>query len=410
VAAVSATVVHGDCLAALRALPDASVDALVTDPPYGLSFMGKAWDRALPDPAVWAECLRVLRPGAHAVVFGAPRLYHRLAVQVEDAGFEIRDCLMWLFGSGFPKSLNLDGERAGWGTALKPAYEPILLARKPLTGTVAANVLEHGVGGLNIDACRIGGGPSPSISRRAAAAKTGKMGRLAGPNANEVGQFATGANREKSLKIYLEHRHGETLGRWPANVCLDETAAALLDEQTGELRARGNLTSKVCPSKHAGATAIMAGTMRIESGNPGDSGGASRFFYTAKSSREEREAGLAHLPMRVQDETRDPDAPGANNPRNRGATGRANHHPTVKPLALMRWLCRLITPPGGLVLDPFTGSGSTGCAAVAEGFRFLGCEREAEYVEIARARIAHWQAQRAEEQRQLGLFAEGACE
>lgn len=351
---------HGDCRDVMRSLPPESVDAIVSDPPYGLSFMGKEWDHGVPGVEFWTEALRVAKPGAHLVAFGGTRTYHRLAVAIEDAGWEVRDCLSWLYGSGFPKSLDVskamdktagverevigyqrltgtaaisgDTGRAsvaasggssigavkmspitapatdaakrwhGWGTALKPAWEPIILARKPLTGTVAANVTQYGTGAINVDGSRIG-------------------------------------------------------ERWPANVCLDDDAAAVLGEP-------------------------------------------SRFFYTAKVSRREREAGLDGMPKDGKRvilassgrtmvdgewvETHSEPMP------------RTNHHPTVKPITLMRWLCRLVTPPGGLILDPFNGSGSTGCAAVLEGFRYLGAELEAEYVEIARRRIAYWEAQRAE--------------
>ena len=345
---MTARVIHADCLDAMRAMPDASIEAIVTDPPYGLSFMGRDWDHGVPGVPFWIEALRVAKPGAHLVAFGGTRTYHRLACAIEDAGWEVRDCLSWLYGSGFPKSLNVskaidkaagaerevvgtklgrpgmakDGSNQrsgfdaafgagagkpmatditapttdaarqwqGWGTALKPAWEPIILARKPLIGTVASNVTAHGTGAINVDACRIG-------------------------------------------------------ERWPANLALDEEAAAML-------------------------------------GDP------SRFFYTAKASRSERNAGCDAIDARPQDPTRDVDAPGGNNPRNRGAAARVNSHPTVKPVALMRWLVRMVTPPGGVVLDPFCGSGTTLVAAIEEGFDCVGVEREAEYVAIIEARVA----------------------
>lgn len=330
---------HGDCRDVMRSLPPESVDAIVSDPPYGLSFMGKEWDHGVPGVEFWTEALRVAKPGAHLVAFGGTRTYHRLAVAIEDAGWEVRDCLSWLYGSGFPKSHNLDGEHKGWGTALKPAWEPIILARKPLTGTVAANVTQYGTGAINVDGCRIG---------------TEVWTRKATGNSTPYGSETTWST-SKTPDI---DRSG--VGRWPANVCLDDDAAALLGEP-------------------------------------------SRFFYTAKVSRREREAGLEGMPERIsaksngaqaaedRGEMYDPDTIGLNR-----ASRTTNHHPTVKPIALMRWLCRLVTPPGGLILDPFNGSGSTGCAAVLEGFRYLGAELEPEYVEIARRRIAYWEAQRAE--------------
>lgn len=364
-----------------------SVDSICTDPPYGLGFMGKEWDSpaiaraaerdaatrktlgpesasrpgraqarsasAFGSPAhyagpvragiewqewcgTWAlEALRVLKPGGCLVAFGAPRTYHRLTCAIEDAGFEIRDCLMWLFGSGFPKSHN-----GPWGgTALKPAWEPIVLARKPLVGTVAANVLEHGTGGLNVDGCRVETDSRPAREQVFDGRKT---------NVYSGGRGAGMA------------RGSTALGRWPANVVLDESAAEQLDAQTGALTSGYLDWGKHRRNASKGWNEGWSKDSEAERGGVfgGDSGGASRFFYTAKADPGERHyAGT-------------------------------NKHPTVKPVSLMRWLCRLVTPKGGLVLDPFMGSGSTGIAALAEGFRFLGIEREAEYVELARRRIA----------------------
>jgi site-specific DNA-methyltransferase (adenine-specific) len=313
------TIHHGDCREVMATLDAESVDAIVSDPPYGLSFMGKGWDHGVPGVEFWTEALRVAKPGAHLLAFGGTRTYHRLACAIEDAGWEIRDCVMWVYGSGFPKSHDVskaidkaagaerevvgpsranvrsdlkyggndpshnhgrlgavthppitapatDAARQwqGWGTALKPAWEPIIVARKPLVGTVAENVLTHGTGGINVDGCRVG---------------TETLTYIAGETGGEGGKC--GARKRAS---------------------------------------------------------------------------AARFFYCAKASKADR--------------------------------GGDNKHPTVKPTDLMRYLCRLVTPPGGVVLDPFTGSGSTGKAATLEGFRFIGIEREAEYVQIAKARIA----------------------
>jgi site-specific DNA-methyltransferase (adenine-specific) len=408
---------QGDCRDIMRTLPDNSVDAIVSDPPYGLSFMGKEWDHGVPGVEFWTEALRVAKPGAHLVAFGGTRTYHRLAVAIEDAGWEVRDCLSWLYGSGFPKSKNValsidKGEghpnrgRAiptasryqnateehltsnpvdtyepktdaakqwdGWGTALKPAWEPIVLARKPLVGTVAANVTQYGTGGINVDGCRIGT-DTVTINTFDNGAK---------PFGGAVGEPYTMRTQ---------------VGRWPANVCLDEDAAGMLDAQAGERGAQGKASG---PTLIEGSTSHSRGKFNGVADTPfyGDAGGPSRFFYTAKVSRKEREAGLDGMPTKVQK------LPGKSTGYNpitgevtHGYTGEArNHHPTVKPIALMRWLCRLVTPPGGLILDPFNGSGSTGCAAVLEGFRYLGCELEAEYVEIARRRIAYWEGQKAE--------------
>jgi DNA modification methylase len=427
------TLVLGDCVEAMREMPEASIDAVVCDPPYGLEFMGKEWDRLgdrrqpgdenytsvdnpygrgkvrygyAKDPAAsaraqqdwhegWArEALRVLKPGGHLLAFGGTRTYHRLAAGVEDAGFEIRDTLAWMYGSGFPKSLDVGkameaealpyrrawlggryGTRAadeaqatllaelerraavqddhdGEGTALKPAFEPVVLARKPLTGTVAANVLAHGTGAINVDACRIGlEGDYKSKSN----------GR---PSLTRLGDNYDPAAANKA----------DTVGRWPANVMLDEEAARLLDEQAGTLTSGAGNVRRASGSDRNGNTGSAYGSESRPAGSVmvsyGDTGGASRFFYCAKASRRERNEGLGP---------------------------RKNVHPTVKPIEVMRWLIRLVTPPGGVVLDPFVGSGTTGIAAVLEGVEFVGVERDPEYVEIARARIAWWSANRPAE-------------
>ena len=355
-------VIHGDCRDVMAAMEADSVDAIVSDPPYGLSFMGKGWDHAVPGVEFWAEALRVAKPGAHLVAFGGTRTYHRLTCAIEDAGWEIRDCLSWLYGSGFPKSHN-----GPWGgTALKPAWEPIVLARKPLIGTVAANVAEHGTGGLNIDGCRIGTDAGWSY-----------------PN----GRGGQGWHGRESLSTDLTVPKKAEAGRWPANVALDEEAAAMLDEQSGVTQGRGPREGVRGGHKFGGD---KGQNDQLPGRWHGDSGGASRFFYCAKASRSERERGLEGMERRTVQSGMGGDMPtdDGGNARDRFKVTAANHHPTVKPIALMRWLCRLITPPGGLVLDPFTGSGTTGCAAVAEGFRFVGAELNPEYAEIARRRIA----------------------
>lgn len=354
-----ARVICGDMRVVLATLPPESVHAIVTDPPYGLAFMGKAWDQQVPGPEYWRECLRVAKPGAHLIAFGGTRTAHRLACAIEDAGWEMRDCLSWLYGSGFPKSHNLDGEWDGWGTALKPAWEPGYIARKPFKGSVASCVCEHGCGALNIDGCRIASGADALVR----------------PPVQRVDNVAFGRGLGAGVQ-------SEPLGRWPANLVLDEAAAAMLDAEVGELGvslggSRGR--SKQPTSFGLGSDAdVIPGF--------GDRGGPSRFFYTAKASRSEREAGLERFESRNVNDGRDTSI---DNPYQRGDTQRRNVHPTVKPVSLMRWLVRLITPPGGVVLDPFTGSGSTGVAAVLEGARFIGCELSPEYAELARARIAH---------------------
>lgn len=330
---------HGDCLAVLPQLEPSSVDAVVTDPPYELGFMGKVWDDSgiAYSVALWKAVLAVLKPGGHLLAFGGTRTYHRMTCAIEDAGFEIRDSLHWIYGTGFPKSLNLGDGR---GTALKPGHEPIVMARKPLVGTVAANVLAHGTGALNVDACRIGTGDG----RRSPAGADGRIHRTTG---NTYGEATAGET------------FNHNVGRWPANVLLDEDAAVELDAQSGTLRARGNTTAKVVPQLGQGTPAGIVPAMRHESGWAGDTGGASRFFYVAKPSRAERDVG-------VEDE--------------------GNVHPTVKPVELMQYLIRLVTPLHGLVLDPFMGSGTTAYAAHREFRNFLGIEQDEKYIAIAARR------------------------
>lgn len=403
-------VIESDCIQHMKTLETSSVDAVVTDPPYDLTagkkggsgpasvnldspygrsrittgngggFMGKPWDatgiafRA----ETWAEALRVLKPGGHLLAFGGTRTYHRMVCAIEDAGFEIRDSIHWMYGSGFPKSLDvskaldkaagaerevigikpsgpLGGKRdgsatgvgtfrddawvsapvnyetapatnlakqwEGWGTALKPAHEPVVMARKPLTGTVAANVTTWGVGAINVDGCRV---PFQGEADRAQSETKNQHTRYANPNSNRdsySGNFPSRTDYDGSL------------GRWPANVILS-------------CQCEGDSHEPGCP------VALL----------DAQSGGASRFYYVAKASRRERSCdGIVEC-----------------------------SHPTVKPIALMRYLCRLVTPPGGLVLDPFCGSGTTGIACVQEGFNFLGIERDASYCETARQRISHW--------------------
>ena len=377
----AATLYLGDCLGVLKAMPDNSVDSVVTDPPYGLSFMGKRWDYDVPSVEIWAECLRVLKPGGHLLAFAGTRTQHRMAVRIEDAGFEIRDMIAWVYGSGFPKSLDVSkaidkhlgakrevvgvipdrwtgkgnslnfstdrpqaevavtgeaatGEAAtwqGWGTALKPALEPITVARKPLVGTVAENVLAHGTGAINIDGCRVGDfqntTPSGVDRRNAALAEAGYR-----PGAYQMG----------------EKRPDTPPGRWPANLIHDGSdEVAGLFPQTGKSTGGGKKNGDKFGGGYAPPDEDAIGY--------GDAGSAARFFYCAKASKKDR--------------------------------GEGNAHPTVKPTELMRYLCRLVTPPGGTVLDPFMGSGSTGKAALLEGFAFVGIEREQESFDTAVARI-----------------------
>jgi len=376
---MSAHVIHGNSLNELPYLEDCSVDAIVTDPPYELGFMNKKWDASgiAYNVNIWAHCLRVLKPGGHLLAFGGTRTYHRMACAIEDAGFEIRDSINWIYGSGFPKSLDVSkaidkaagaereiiGERKlggnaaqstkekggtyasntnsvgvepisvpitapatdaakeweGWGTALKPAHEPIVLARKPFEDTVANNVLAHGTGALNIDKTRIG---------------EGGQGTWASPRG---GIWKTDPDQKAELL-------SSTVGRWPANVIIDDSIEATWTP----------------------------------------------YFYCAKASKSEKNAGLDGMPEKRPDERT---STGMGTFEQKGVAKQANHHPTVKPLELMKYLCRLITPPNGTILDPFAGSGSTLVAATLEGFNSIGIEMTAEYIPIIQARLTWAESQ-----------------
>lgn len=337
-----------DCLTAMRHF-GIKAHAAVTDPPYELGFMGKKWDSTgiAFQPETWRLVLDALPPGGHLVAFGGTRTFHRMAVAIEDAGFELRDTLMWLYGTGFPKSHNQPG---GLGTALKPAVEPIILARKPLAGTVQMNVLAHGTGALNIDGCRIqmaDGEQNPSVTRR-----RGAINHLSDRPAAETEAEGRMASRQ-SPQAFRRYREGETIGRWPANVLHDgsdevEATFAIFGERPGQ---QGRARTDGAAQNNA-----VLGALRHVTQNPkprGDSGTASRFFYSAKASAADR-AG--------------------------------SKHPTVKPVALMQWLVRLVCPPGGTVLDPFAGSGTTGAACIAEGLNAVLCENNAEYANDIRRR------------------------
>jgi hypothetical protein len=449
-------VLVGSCLDRLKELDDASVDSIVTDPPYELGFMGKAWDASgvAYNVELWRECLRVLKPGGHLLAFGGTRTYHRMAVAIEDAGFEIRDSIHWLYGSGFPKSLDVskaidkaagaerevvgtnpnyrpvsgragyqgsatfrqtDGmndltapatdaakQWSGWGTALKPAHEPIVVARKPLAGTVAANVREHGTGALNIDGCRVG---------------------------DEV--RTTSWSGTANYKV-SDPKDGATTstGRWPANIvlthgaecdgtCVPGCPVAELDRQSGQVGAAAPASGPTYsgPSK----SGSMAGAFKGNGDNPpafhNDTGGASRFFtvtewdeldgapflYVAKPGKKERNAGLDGLPKVTSRQgmggTMPVDDRGKN--RDRFEVTQQNTHPTVKPVELMRHLVRLVTPSNGTVLDPFLGSGTTAVAAILEGKRWVGCELTADYLSIIEGRVKHAEKQVAAEQPSL---------
>ena len=429
-------IICGDCLEVMRTMPENSVNAIVTDPPYHLTqvsrggsprnndpetpfgrhhigkrgFMGKTWDGGGISfkPETWAECLRVAKPGAHLLAFGGTRTFHRIACAIEDAGWEIRECCMYVYGSGFPKSLSVSKaiDRAagigredkfegsfkrfagptgnkkcdicghwlvsgspclcprpqdkavsdsakkweGWGTSLKPSWEPIILARKPLEGTVVENVLKYGTGALNIDACRI-----PTVDNLGRPAVYYTKDNLGGAHMDARPWMQRKLDSGEPLRPETPNN---PLGRWPANLILDgsEQVVEMFPHTKSGTGAVKRATGAGYSPNALGKESRPVGTPNIEYG---DEGSAARFFYCAKSSKSERNDGL---------------------------NGLKNSHPTVKPLALMTYLCKLITQPGGTILDPFCGSGSTGKAAIAEGFKFIGIEKESEYVEIARKR------------------------
>jgi len=441
----AATVFHGSNLDVLPFMADNSIDSIVCDPPYELGFMGKSWDSSgiAYSVELWRECFRVLKPGGHLLAFGGTRTWHRVAVAIEDAGFDLRDSIAWLYGSGFPKShdiskgidkaagaerevigqsnavgmksitkarveqgyrknLTVANERntidittpatndakkwVGWGTALKPAFEPVVVARKPLVGTVAENVLTWGVGGLNIDSSRI-------------------------PAQDSFGGGAKGSSGFAANYASDGWVAGSELGRWPANIILDEYTAGLLDEQSGQS------TSKVGNPRGTTKKGLFANSEFNKVGKEhNDSGGASRFFYVAKASKRDRNEGLKQLPEKqtvgggggIGDYVDD-----VNSASGKYGSEKApaqNFHPTVKPTDLMRYLIRLVTPAGGLVLDPFAGSGSTGKAALLDGYQFIGIELTADYLPIIEGRL-RWadqehknQASAAETEKKETLF------
>ena len=467
----------GDNIESLKKLEDNSIDSVVTDPPYGLSFMGKKWDYDVPSVDFWKEVYRVLKPGGHILSFGGTRTYHRMTVNIEDAGFEIRDQIMWLYGSGFPKSHNigkavdkLEGNEReivgdkpyksintkttdifmddfssknriqlqntkgnstweGWGTGLKPANEPICLARKPLSEkTVAENVLRWGTGGVNVDGCRVGSDIIPSPQHKT---KDFKSVRTAGEYNNTY----------KGEIIQNE-------GRFPANIILECLCDEVIKGEKGEVRKghrdgffnsnnvfeikndgkaerivnygdKGDThTNPMCPcyilDEQSGVSKLSKGLMKsAKSGNSegrynwnngekndfesvrghDDKGGASRFFYQAKVSKAERNMGLDEFQQVDESKNKAYDVDGGRKSKYDLAVTK-NNHPTVKPVSLMSYLCRLITPPGGIVLDPFMGSGSTGIAALLEDFSFIGMEMDEDYIKIAEARIKNYEEYR----------------
>ncbi|MFP3924609.1 DNA-methyltransferase [Pseudomonas sp. W5-36] len=410
----------GDCLEVLRGMPADSIDSIVTDPPYGLRFMGKKWDYDVPSVEIWSECLRVLKPGGHLLAFASARTYHHMAVGIETAGFEIRDQIMWVFGSGFPKSLdvskaidkaagaereivgrktgraatpvtdfrggNLIGAKGrldtsaitapatddaahweGWGTALKPAHEPICVARKPLDKglTVAANVLKWGTGAINIGGCRIG------------LADTAYARNCSG----DRGSAGTRSIEGQGVTTLRAGGGSAASGRWPANLIHDgsPSVVAMFPAEAGaSAPVKG---TEPTANGFSGAVAYSGMMGRVQGAFHSDSGSAARFFYCAKTSRSDRHEGLDNPgPQFKQGNT-------LRKVENTDTKG--NNHPTVKPTELMAYLLRLVTPVDGVALDPFMGSGSTGKAAMREGFRFIGCELDPAYLAIAESRLKH---------------------
>ena len=435
-------ILHGNNLDLLKTLPENSVDSIVTDPPYGLSFMNKKWDYDVPSVEFWKEAYRVLKHGGHVLSFGGTRTYHRMVVNIEDAGFEIRDQIMWLYGSGFPKSHNIgkaidatiktgksnpkslrevrmgedyeptgqidykkgrmfsselknddrkqivDNQWKGWGTALKPANEPICLARKPLSEkSVAENVLKHGTGGINIDGCRVNFQNEEDRKESTAKNQHADFGTKPMTNNNVYGDYSM-----------IEPKNYDPQGRFPANIIFDEEAGKLLDEQSGISK-----TGDIKPYEQRNTDSYSGSMPPIRDVNfKGDKGGASRFFYCAKASKSDRDDGLRGFYKKSSKKFDGGNFDSASTNANDRTS--LNFHPTVKPTELMRYLCRLVTPPNGIVLDPFMGSGSTGKGAILEGFDFIGMELDSEYIEIAKARIAHAEKEFKQNQSQQKLF------
>lgn len=399
-------IINGDCLEEMRKMEENSVDSIVTDPPYGLGFMGKDWDAGVPGKQFWIEALRVAKPGAHLISFGGSRTWHRLACAIEDAGWELRDNLAWVYASGMPKGQNISKalEKAagkevssegyvpngknnthgkgwgcghktsefepteelakkynGWNTTLKPCFEPIILARKPLCGTVVQNVKEYGTGGINIDACRVG--TEPSGWNGLTASREGSAWDSSG---------FKGTDEDPEVAV----------GRWPGNFLHDgseEVTNLFPYTSKGKASMRGLRVGGEIYGSGKGASG--PNTLR---GHDDEGGSAARFFYCSKASRLDRDEGCDQIEARNNMRVNAP----RNSEEEKHATIRHNYHVSVKPFSLMEWLVKLVTPDGGVVLDPFCGSGSTGKAAVANGFEFIGIDLDEGYCEIARKRVA----------------------
>ena len=418
-------IINGDCLEELEKIEKNSIDSIITDPPYELNFMGKGWDNAGVSfrPDTWQKCYEVLKPGGYLLAFGGSRTFHRIACAIEDAGFEIRDTIMWLYGSGFPKSMNIglaidkkngievkssyvaneknnvygnkmgggktdkslkaQNEWQGWGTALKPSFEPIIVARKPFKGSLVDNVIEYGVGGINIDECRV-------EYEKTTNPATNPLYRQ--QNADKYKQVQGGELSNGAVSWTSGKNGVSEMGRFPANTILtyDETD---FDEVCGGFpQSKGGSGKGFKKDDYVfGETATSFGRGDFKPYN--DSGSASRYFYCAKASKKDRDEGLDDFEESTSMCDRNPELESANMPQNRSGNLRKNTHPTVKPTSLMQYLVRLVSPKGSTILDPFMGSGSTGKAVEYENkernanYRFIGIEKDAEYCKIAEARI-----------------------
>lgn len=393
---------NGNMLDMLDVIPENSITSIVTDPPYELGFMGKDWDKSgiAFDVNAWKTCLRTLKPGGHLVAFCGSRTFHRMVCAIEDAGFEIRDVIMWLYGSGMPKSSNVgkalekklgspvDSEYYKYGNALKPAYEPIVIARKPFEGSMIDNMLNNNVGGFNIDDCRI-----PLTNNK------DKETYLFNMDCNNRMKSYDDGEKHNRYEGGWKVRKGEREipeGRFPANVILtydddnyDEVCGGFPQSGTGNNKEPYNYAGKEYNNKD---TSMFNGDKPQAPSNYNDTGSASRYFYCAKASRKDRDEGLEDFEL-VTRSDRNPELETANNQFNRSGVPRKNFHPTCKPVDLMKYLVRLVTPKGGTVLDCFNGSGSTGKAVMSENYdrnsdyKYIGIELTEEYLPIAKSRI-----------------------
>ena len=436
-------IINGDSIKELKKFPDNYFHSVVTDPPYGLSFMGKKWDYDVPSVELWTEVFRVLKEGGYLLSFSGTRTQHRMAVNIEDAGFEIRDMIAWVYGSGFPKSHNIGkaadklqgnerevigkakhqigkykesewasntkatgifrndkdkicmetkgtSEWEGWGTALKPALEPITMARKPFKTTVANNVLKNGVGGINIDGCRV--------------SFESKADELSATPQGKVSYSSKTYAQQQGLKKDLQNkRESNKQGRFPANFIhdgSDEVKDLFPYTKNGAI----NMTKHSAGKENIYNLGVKRSDKSIGGSRTVDSGSASRFFYCAKASKQDRNEGLEDFEYKRKADRKIADGKGGENPRNRTNTKKQNHHPTVKPTDLMRYLVRLVTPKEGIVLDCFMGSGSTGKACALEGFEFVGIDLDKDYCEIAKARIDKALEQKKQSDAQTKLF------